>query len=1430
MNLAPNGKPSNLTPEQYKLVRTPEFKAWFGDWENNPEGASKVIDENGGNVPDEFWGNQAGGVLIICSRTNKVLLLKRSPYVQEPETWGMISGKIDAGETVEEAVAREVKEETGWKIDNLIPSYVFKKNDFTFYNFISVVDIEFTPTLDWENTDYGWFDLDNLPENLHFGVEILLLKENIKDFRALENKKAEYFREGGYVKSKKVYVSIKLPYDINKVSDTFNKYFYDFKNKPFQELKDRQLNGLVGVSKSSWNIADWFIHRDCLIVMNYYDFKELNDVTEIEYDNPEQLMANDLELFNRLYNNKRDSIKMTERDFQSQRESNLSTIFKSFHFPLEVAIRKEKSSAIKNELTRIQYFLNPLNTSVFLRWIINNNIIINSPKELADAIYNYHASDDSKKEVSAYYVDDILINPDYLLPIVNESLIKAGNIYHDEQEIILNDKTLRIPENSQLFFKIDGGFDTKSNLLDKINEFNLDSIYRVHYVSQSDLDKYRKKIDDKRLELSKTKLKEGKEKLEQRKESVLPTLLDEIKKHISEYYYSQAKKLNDSRYYKDYEGDDTKFYSVEEIPEVQILLNGALKTAELLFNEIFSDKKVQLIDKFTFSDFTYRLNDAIRDYLNDVQDLDLIETIYSYHDEYNNYVNANDLSWSLRELFDYDEPVKSLTKDGIKERYIELMEGEMFRYYSNNDLNLFKKGGKTIAQTPAPKKDRIKGSAKNKEGSSKDIKSAKSIKLSDKTLKSIKNKIDEHNSKYPKKKINLASAKAVVRRGMGAYSSSHRPTIKGGKPNSRVAWGLARLNAFIYKIVNGKSKSGKYSQDNDLIKELGYKVQKYSEGGSAETNNNEEMKNVSVSINMYWGEIDSIYDGIKIESPEDNVHFMEWADENNFDYEQWGESELIDTSWGYEYIVPFNDYKNYIINSRNKRYGGGELKKGIKTEMEHKETIEKIKSGNYSTKESAELIAKDHLKENDKYYTNLAEMESKFDDGGSTYAGVVGVVDCIEYIKNSEPIKNNGYYLHFDNLNNYVGANSVNIPKINSLCIITFNSGDSNMLALEISKLLNIDIEIARIIVYEQTTYSKPFTMDVLKDIENKNIIVADSDKIVCDNLSNNYNEGGQTPAQQEKIAKVMGEFKRGELNTSYGTKVTDDKQAIAIALSGAGVEKKNDGGLLNKMQDEKNIIFGESIPEHAKIYGFESKKPLYIQHLCVPTEKRNNGEGSKIIQELEDFARENQYDYLFGHISTKAKYGKEDVCDVQKIRKWLEKRGYKTSEKTNDFYKQIFEQGGVIQGQLHTECNDESGCGEKFDVGGVGNVIEAERDEAVIVSNAFKDTNKYTIKGTPSQIASALNVMGGGKNFDSGAVIYMSNGKQINTDNIKQETNDTDVKDDIEAGSIIINRRSMYDDTVYEVSGTPKQIASAINSVNGFGKVIEDGATIKEA
>ena len=44
---APNGANTNLTEDQWLAVRTAAFKNWFGDWEHDPQNASKVVDENG---------------------------------------------------------------------------------------------------------------------------------------------------------------------------------------------------------------------------------------------------------------------------------------------------------------------------------------------------------------------------------------------------------------------------------------------------------------------------------------------------------------------------------------------------------------------------------------------------------------------------------------------------------------------------------------------------------------------------------------------------------------------------------------------------------------------------------------------------------------------------------------------------------------------------------------------------------------------------------------------------------------------------------------------------------------------------------------------------------------------------------------------------------------------------------------------------------------------------------------------------------------------------------------------------------------------------------------------------------------------------------------------------------------------------------------
>ena len=46
----------------------------------------------------------------------------------------------------------------------------------------------------------------------------------------------------------------------------------------------------------------------------------------------------------------------------------------------------------------------------------------------------------------------------------------------------------------------------------------------------------------------------------------------------------------------------------------------------------------------------------------------------------------------------------------------------------------------------------------------------------------------------------------------------------------------------------------------------------------------------------------------------------------------------------------------------------------------------------------------------------------------------------------------------------------------------------------------------------------------------------------------------------KKKVEKVMGEFKRGTLKSSSGKKVKSRKQAVAIAMSEAGMKKKRRG------------------------------------------------------------------------------------------------------------------------------------------------------------------------------------------------------------------------------------------------------------------------------
>jgi hypothetical protein len=115
----------------------------------------------------------------------------------------------------------------------------------------------------------------------------------------------------------------------------------------------------------------------------------------------------------------------------------------------------------------------------------------------------------------------------------------------------------------------------------------------------------------------------------------------------------------------------------------------------------------------------------------------------------------------------------------------------------------------SAASKPAPKKDRIYGSKKNKPGSAS---GNKKIVFSDKVETALKNKVKEHNEKASDgRKATLPMLKAVYRRGAGAFSSSHRP----GK--TRDQWAMARVNAYLKLLRTGKPSNPNYKQDNDLL-------------------------------------------------------------------------------------------------------------------------------------------------------------------------------------------------------------------------------------------------------------------------------------------------------------------------------------------------------------------------------------------------------------------------------------------------------------------------------------------------------------------------------------------------------------------------------------------------------------------------------------
>jgi len=125
-------------------------------------------------VSDEGRPKAAVAVLVALP-AEKILMLKRAPGTWQEGTWCFPGGRVQLGETIQEACQRELKEETGLDIptgempDN--PEFIESPSGYDLAVFqagLRVFGDEADPafqealdiTLSEEHTEYGWFTIE----------------------------------------------------------------------------------------------------------------------------------------------------------------------------------------------------------------------------------------------------------------------------------------------------------------------------------------------------------------------------------------------------------------------------------------------------------------------------------------------------------------------------------------------------------------------------------------------------------------------------------------------------------------------------------------------------------------------------------------------------------------------------------------------------------------------------------------------------------------------------------------------------------------------------------------------------------------------------------------------------------------------------------------------------------------------------------------------------------------------------------------------------------------------------------------------------------------------------------------------------------------------------------------------------------------------
>jgi len=281
----------------------------------------------------------------------------------------------------------------------------------------------------------------------------------------------------------------------------------------------------------------------------------------------------------------------------------------------------------------------------------------------------------------------------------------------------------------------------------------------------------------------------------------------------------------------------------------------------------------------------------------------------------------------------------------------------------------------------------------------------------------------------------------------------------------------------------------------------------------------------------------------------------------------------------------------------------------------------------------------------------------------------------------------------------------------------------------------------------DQSIDAKPYLQEIVQQADKYGVVIYLEPKPRHKHFQDNLEK-------KKKISKdyLVGYYQK------FGFELTANKLLMKRKPNNPDI-RFAEGGKVEKliMQGVVDLKMYDTTTEHSKVYGFECSNPLYIQRIFVNENERNNGIGVDVLKYINEYAKENNHDLIFGHIQQKAE------PSVDAVKGMLRKNGYSTIEGNNDFYKYIdlntqFAEGGKTKRTMKRIKRGGITYGKSHAEGGIpvknqstGDMLEVEGGEGIVNKRSMASKSIVTLNGKKMNICQAvseLNQMEGGVKF----------------------------------------------------------------------------------